>query len=154
LNRSDARTLTPADVDGLMATLCLMHEENGLFELSEGKLRSVVEGAFHPTPAIVVGVIGEPDNIEASIGLGLSQVYYSDDWHLGDLWNYVRPDCRKTDHSKRLVAFAKSFAGKMRMKLITGVVSRHRTDAKIELYRRLVGPLTGALFLYDPESQS
>jgi hypothetical protein len=145
--------LAPADVDGLIATLRLMHGENGLFALTEDKLRRLIVGSFDPANGMTIGVIGQPDNIEASIGIGLSQVYYSEDWHVGDFWNYVRSDCRKTDHSKKLVEFAKSFAGRMRMKLITGVVAFHRTDAKIELYRRLVGPMAGALFLYDPESK-
>jgi GNAT superfamily N-acetyltransferase len=149
----NVRYLTAPDVDGLMAALRLMHAENGLFALSEGRLMETINAALDPDHAISVGVIGAPDNIEASIGLGLSQVYYSDEWHVGDFWNYVRPDYRKTDHSKKLIEFAKSFSDGMQMKLITGVVSTHRTDAKIELYRRLVGPLAGALFIYEPKGQ-
>lgn len=154
MTQSLVRLITPADVDGVMAAIRLMHAENGLFPLCEAKIRNTINGALNPSIfylPTVIGVIGSPDNIEATICLVVSQLHYTEERHLADVWNFVRPDCRKTAHNKELLKFAKECSDNLGLKFLAGVVSGERTDAKIELYRKRVGQVVGALFVYEPK---
>ena len=98
----------------------------------------------------MIGVIGTPTDMQATIGLMVSRIYYTDEWHLGDLWVFVRPDCRKSTHAKALLEFGKRTASDLGLKFMSGVVSNARTEEKMRLYRRRLGTSVGGYFLYDP----
>ncbi len=146
------RLATVGDAPEIMACLRVMHEENGLFAFSEQRVRDIIDLAVNPRPEVpippMIGVIGEPDDIQATICLMLTNLYYTDDYHLGDMWNFIRPDCRKKMYIDKLLDFAKSCADKTGFKLMTAVVSNKRTAAKIRLYERHFGPPVGAFFVY------
>lgn len=151
------RGATPADESELLSLLNEMHVENGMFSLSESKLRDVVARAVRPNlhapgaSPIVAGVIGDPGRVEASIGLTLGQWWYTDDWHIEDIWNYVRVPYRQSKNAKALIEFSKQAQAKMKMKLMVGVLSHTRTAAKIHLFERRLGPMVGAIFSWPPQ---
>lgn len=134
----------------------LLHDENGIFPLSERKVFAAIDRAFDGmeghgvgSPA-VVGVIGGPGQIEASIFLSVEQPNYSDEWHIIEYWNFVHPDYRSpAGRAPALLEWAKKVSEQMGLPMIIGIVSNERTSAKIRLYERHVRHV-GAFFLHDP----
>jgi len=134
----------------------LCHDENGIFPLSERKVMAAIDRALNSmeghgegSPA-VVGVIGPPGQIEASLFLSVEQPNYSDAWHLIEYWNFCHPDFRApAGRASALLEWAKTVSAKMQLPVIIGIVSNERTNAKIRLYERHVKHV-GAFFLHDP----
>ena len=142
-----------ADEEELMAMCRRLHRENGVFEFDDDKVRSILHKCFDRTGAIV-GVIGEPGHIEASICLMISNLYYTADWHLDEFWNFVDADYRRSHNAEALVRFAKDCADKMHIPLLIGIITNRHMAGKVRLYRRLLGSPTGAFFLYNSNWKS
>jgi GNAT superfamily N-acetyltransferase len=77
----------------------------------------------------------------------MEEVYYSDDYQIVELWNYVRPDCRKSDFAKRLIEFAKKCSTDTGMDLTIGIISNARMEAKCRLYGRML-PKAGEFYVW------
>lgn len=148
----EIRIATPDDFQEIFRVSCILHNENGQHPFSEWKARHVIWKGVNRDNAII-GVIGEPDNIKALIYLVIDSVYYSDESQLLELWNFVRPDCRKTDYAKRMIQFAKRCADETGLDLTIGVISNERLEAKERLYARLL-PKGGTFFIYRPPLKS
>src|ERR1700744_3433227 len=103
---SDVRLAVRDDRDSVLSLCRTLHDENGLFSLSERKLERLVDRYFAQDRAII-GVIGPVGNVEGSVYLAIEEPYYSDDLHLCEFWNVVHPDHRKSNHAKQLIEFAK-----------------------------------------------
>lgn len=145
------RIATPEDEEPVMAMCRRLHTENGLFSLNEDKIRALLHRCYKKEGTIV-GVIGEPGHIEASTCLMISDYYYTDEWHLGELWNYVEESFRKgTDNAEALIEFGKACAVKMNLPFITGVITNKQMAGKVRLYRRLLGYPSGAFFCYNSQ---
>lgn len=144
----DIRIATQADFQEIFRVCCLLHEENGAHEFSEWKARHLIWRGVNRDNAII-GVIGPSDNVKGLIFLSLEPVYYSDEHQLLELWNYVRPDCRRSDYAKRLIQFAKRCADETGLHLTIGVISDTRLEAKARLYAREL-PKGGVFFIYKP----
>lgn len=142
------------DLDSLMSCLRMMHEENGLFSLAENRVLGVIEQCLNPPPDAalppIIGVVGKLGDVEATICLTLTQFFYTNQWHMTDLWCFIRPDSRKKNHIQALLEFAKSCADKVNLPLLTGVISNKRTEAKIRIFSRHFGSPLGSAFLYQP----
>jgi hypothetical protein len=139
--------------EGELMTLCaLLHGENGVFPMSEYKVRDMLKGALNgPVEKRrgLVGVIGEPGHIEGSIYLDIGALWYSDALCLIEQWNYVLPAYRKSNASRDLIAFAKSISDRFGLPLLIGVLSTERTEAKVRLYRRQLGDPVGVYFAHN-----
>lgn len=141
------RLAQPEDEDGLVELCHLLHEENGLFPLSEPKVRALVKRATDRQGGII-GVIGDPGQPVAGIQLAIDQMYYSDQWFLNEGFNFVRPDHRKSDFAVRLIEYAEMCSDRMRLPLMMGLLTNHRTEQKIRLYERRRLEKAGAYFVY------
>lgn len=141
------RLATEADIPEILRLCVLLHEENGLASMSEEKVTGLVWRCISRHGGLI-GVIGEPGELEAMIALQIDSLWYTDHEILSELFNFVRADCRRTDHAKRLVAFAKLTAEGMGLPLFIGVISNHRTKAKVRLYQRQLGEPAGAFFIH------
>lgn len=151
---SPVRKAVPDDEEELMQMCRALHAENGIFPLSEWRIRNLLHRAFgkvEPSDAMV-GVIRRSNVIEGMILMLIGQFYYTDDWCLEELFNYVRPEYRKSTNAKDLVSFGKRCADELGIPLVIGIVSNERTKAKIELYRRQLGDPIGAYFVHRPAS--
>lgn len=141
------RLATLEDVDGLIEHCRLLHGENGLFGLSERKVAGLLDRGLRQEGAII-GVIGD-EAPEASIYLSIEQPYYSEDWHLMELWNFVMPPrTHRAGHAKRLIEFAKYCSDEMQMPLVIGVLSNQRVEAKVRLYERQLEK-AGVFFVHN-----
>jgi len=146
----EVRLAVPADEDKIVAMITMLHDENGLFPLSERKVRDYMQRAFLGQGAMI-GVIGDVGDPVASIYLGIEQPYYSDTWYLNEAWNFVHPDYRKPGYAKKLLEWAKAGAKTLDIPLMIGIVSNHRTEAKIRLYERQLEK-AGAFFVWNRDS--
>lgn len=146
MSDDEIRIATPDDFQEIFRVCCLLHKENGQHSFSEWKVRHIIWKGVNRDDAII-GIIGEPKNIKAIIYLVVDRVYYSDECQLLELWNFVRPDCRKTDYAKRMIKFAKRCADETGLHLTIGIISDDRLAAKERLYARLL-PKGGTFFVY------
>jgi hypothetical protein len=124
-----------------------LHKENGLMAMDEEAISKAATNAVLGTDG-VVGVIGAPGHIEGLIFLQLRQFWYSNEMHLEELLNFVKPQYRRSENAKALIEFAKTAATRLDVPLLIGVLSNGQTEAKIRLYRRQLGQPAGAFFLF------
>ena len=157
---SIVRGATAADEPQLWVLLRQMWDENGLFPMSETKVQFYLDRVLRPEsvapedtgPRGVIGVIGPSSYIEGAIMLILAPVWYSDSISLQDCINYVREDCRQSDHAKALISYSKHMTDEIRkahhdFQMMVGIVSTKRTAAKVRLYRKQLAEI-GSFFLY------
>lgn len=153
-NLPTVRIAQPSDVEEVVSMCRRLHNENGVFALNEAKVRNCLQRCFDRAGTIV-GVIGAPGSIEASTCMEFSTFYYTDDWHLSELWNFVEKDHRHgTYNAEALIDFCKKCADHMQMPLFTGIVTNKQMAGKVRLYRRLLGYPVGAYFLYNSHWRS
>ncbi len=126
------------------------HKDNGQFSLAMPKVEAMIDKAFNGGGAII-GVVGK-EQIEGMLVLLISQFWYSYDWCLEELENYVRPQFRKSTHAKDMINFGQRCSDELGIPLVIGVVSNERTRAKMELYRRQLGEPCGGYFLHKPKT--
>lgn len=129
----------------------LLWEENGLFPMDDNRVRGTLRMAFNKQGGLL-GVIGEPGSIEAMIYMLLSQFWYSEAWHLEELFAWVHPEHRKSMNARHLIAFAKKCSDEIGIPLLMGVISNERTAAKVHLYERQFSKSAGSFFLYGAKT--
>lgn len=150
LTISPVRKAIPSDEPELMDMCHKLWKENGVFSFSERKVQAVLQSAWNGLGGII-GVIGEPGKIEGSICLTIGDYFYTDDFNLSELWNFVLPEYRKSTNAKELIRFAVRCSDEIGIPLIIGVLSNERTAAKVGLYKRLLGDPAGGFFVYHPD---
>jgi hypothetical protein len=148
------RIATPEDETALLAMCRRLWSENGLFSYNEEKVRDCLHKCYARKSAgdtpVIVGVIENNDGIiEASTCLTCSDYFYSDDWHLAELWNFVDEPYRKSKNIDALLEFGKGCAVKMGIPYITGIITNKSMAGKVRKYRRLLGHPAGAFFIYN-----
>lgn len=141
------RLAVPADEDKIVAMIKLLHDENGLFPLSERRVRDYMQRFFQKQGALI-GVVGPEGDPVGSIYLEIGQPYYSECWYLNEAWNFVHPDHRRSDYAKQLLGWAKKMSTDMHLPLMIGIVSNHRTEAKVRLYEKQLEK-AGAFFVWN-----
>ena len=143
---SGVRIANKSDENGIYELLTLQHRECGLFPLSSSKVRTQIAYYANKNNGLI-GVIDGASGIEATVGLSLTQPWYSDDWHLSEMWNFVHPKHRSGTHAVNLINFSKWCADNMTIPLLIVAIENIRTEAKMRMYKRMV-PKSGSLFLY------
>jgi hypothetical protein len=152
---SVVRNAKPADRQEIWRLFLQGHRENGQFTLAPEKVDWFLNRALFPElipewdsgARGVVGVIGDVGKLEALAVLFIGTFWYSHDRHLEEYIVYVDPECRRSHHAVSLVSWMKAQSDRIRVPLVTGIISNERTEAKCRLYRRLV-PKIGEFFLY------
>ena len=155
-NPSIVRKATPDDRAGIWELFDMVHEENAILSQSKPKINWLLDRILHPERIPdwdngtrgFIGVIGEVGKLEGLILLCLGMLWYSDDIILEEYVNFVHPEHRNSNHAKTLISYARHLADNTGIPLMIGVVSNHRTAAKIRLYKRQL-PEAGSYFLYN-----
>jgi hypothetical protein len=148
---NDIRIAGPEDYQEAFRIACLLHHENGQHSFSEPKVKEFIWHGCNRLNAMI-GVIGPPANLKAMIYLQIQPIFYSDEFQLGEVFNYVRPDARKSDYAKRMIRFAKKCSEETGLCLLIGIISDHRLAAKSRLYDREL-PKGGTFYNYRPKSK-
>jgi len=138
-----------SDEPEIMLLLNQMHAEGGLMPLDHAEASATFHRAFNRQGGIL-GVIGESGDIKAMIFLLISRFWYSKQFHLEELFNFVRPDVRKAKeaYAQRLIEFAKKCSDEIKLPLTIGVLTNIRMEGKVRLYQRELGVPAGAWFVY------
>ena len=155
---SIVRIAKPWDAPEIWRLFLQLHRENGLFAIAPQKVTVLMDRALHPEgilptdigPRAQIGVIGNPGRLEAVVFVLISSFWYSNDLHLEELLVYVDPECRATCHAKACVNWMKGLADGLEIPLLTGIISKERTAAKIRLYDRML-PRIGAFYFYPQD---
>ena len=147
------RTAQPDDEEGIMVLSRLIHQEIGMFNLNEDKVRNMIRPLLYKHLGII-GVVGKKDNLEAMILLRVATNWYSDTPFLEEMSVFVKPEFRNATVSRvhTMIEFAKKAADGLDLPLMIGVLSNQRTNAKVELYEKHFGVPAGAFFIYGAKT--
>jgi hypothetical protein len=143
----------PEEVHEVMEGALRACAENGFVNVNQVKLLQQVWAGLNLDNGFV-GIIGEPGKIEGGILLRVTEMWYSDDRVLEEKAIFILPEYRnaKGGRARRLCEFAKRAAKMLEMPLLIGVLSNHRTEAKVRMYERQFGKPDGAFFLYNAKT--
>ena len=141
------RLARPEDEEAIYRLLVLMHEENGLFAMDDETVKDLIHDIVSNKKG-VVGVIVEGDELQGAICLMINNLWYTREYCISDLFNFVAPAYRKSTRAKSLIQFAKTYADEIGIPLFMGIVSNVRTEAKIKLFERQMEK-AGAFFIYN-----
>ena len=145
---------TMEDLDPMMELAMMACEENGFVNPNPTKLLEQIYAALVQDHGLI-GIIGKPnEKIEGAVLLRISKMWYSDQDILEEKAIFIHPDYRnaKGGRARRLVEFSKEASDYLKIPLIIGVLSNHRTEAKVRLYERQFGKASGAFFLYNAQT--
>lgn len=145
---------TPKDVDDIMNLALSACDENGFVDPNPLKLLQEIWPALHLDRG-VVGIIGqEGAQVEGAILLRIGTMWYSDLEVLDEKAIFIHPEYRsaKGGRARKLCEFAKQVADSLGIPLVIGVLSNHRTEAKVRLYERQFGKSCGAFWLYGAKT--
>jgi hypothetical protein len=140
-----------SDVDPMMELALKACDENGFVDPNPLKLLAEIYPALVLDNGLVGIIQDEGGKIEGAVLLRIGSMWYSDNPVLEEKAIFVDPDCRsaKGGRARRLCEFSKQAADALGIPLIIGVLSNHRTEAKVRLYERQFGKPSGAFFLYN-----
>lgn len=152
---SIVRVAKPEDRHEVWRLFLQGHRENGQFSLAPEKVDFFLSRALFPNmipewdagPRGAIGVIGDVGSLEGLVFVTVSTYWYSHDKHIEEFIVYVDPECRRSSHARALVDWMKHQSDLTGLPLVTGIISNHRTEAKVALYSRML-PKVGAFFLY------
>lgn len=141
------RLVEKADVPAILALGEDLHRENGLMPLSRARIEGALLRALNrDITGCVIGPVGAP---EALMLLTIGQFWYSDKQHLEELFVYVDPRYRSSTRARALLEYAKRCSDELGVPLLIGAVSNIQTKAKMRLYRKVFGEISGFYFLHN-----
>ena len=146
----------PKDVHPMMEMAMKACGENGFVDPNPEKLLAEIWPALNLDNGLIGIIQDEGGKLEAAILLRITTMWYSDAQVIEERAIFVDPDCRsaKGGRARRLCEFSKQAAAELGLPLLIGVLSNHRTEAKVRLYERQFGKPTGAFFLYHAHTGS
>lgn len=145
------RVGTPEDLPGLMVLAEEVARENGITQPDFDKIASEMWASLHQELGIV-GVVGDPGQpLEAFVLLRIGQTWYSANPIIEERTVFVSKNFRsaKGGRARKLCEFSKKVAEELGMGLLIGILSNQRTQAKVELYKRVFGEPAGAFWLHN-----
>ena len=154
--RPHVRIATPDEIDAVMELAVMGCEENAFTSYNKVKVLQDVWAALNLDKGIC-GVIGVPGSqpLEGAVLLRIGTVWYSDDPSVEERAIFVHPQFRSArgGRAARLAEFSMDVSDQLGMPLTIGVLSNHRTAAKVRLYSRIMGKPAGAYWIYAPGSR-
>ena len=144
----------PEDVDDIMGLAMAACEENGFVVPNPMKLLGEIWPALNRDRGIV-GVVGTPgQKPHGAILLRIGQLWYSEEPILEEKAVFISPAYRaaKGGRARKLCEFGKKVADELGIPLTIGILSNHRTEGKVRMYKRIFGQPAGAYFLYGSQT--
>ena len=154
------RISRPDEEEKIFRVLMQMAEEIALAPVNETKVRAMIRRCSGPAAGEVrdgvIGLIDAPGGkIAATVGMIHNQWWYTNSWHVEEVWSFVHPDHRPDhrreengpNYARALIQFSRWWGEQLGCPVLMGVMSTERTLGKIRLYAREI-PLVGALFLH------
>lgn len=146
----------PEDVHPMMELALQACEENGFVDPNPQKLLAEIWPALNLDHGLVGIIQDGGGQLEGAILLRVGPMWYSDANVLEERAIFIHPEFRnaKGGRARRLCEFSKRAADALEVPLMIGVLSNHRTEAKVRLYERQFGKPSGAFFLYNARTGS
>jgi len=154
--RPHVRVATVDEVHAVMALALMGTAENGFVP---GNPLKILENVY-PSLSLdhgIVGVIGAPGaELEGAVLLRIGPLWYSDADILEEKAIFIHPAYRNArgGRAARLCEFSMECADMLGLPLCIGVLSAHRTAAKVRMYSRMLGEPSGAYWVYMPNSRA
>ena len=150
----NVRIGVPEDIHPMMDLALQACDENGFVNPNPQKLLAEIWPALNLSSGIVGIIQDEGSGLEGAILLRIGTMWYSDEQVLEEKAIFIHPNYRsaKGGRARRLCEFSKNAADELGIPLIIGVLSNHRTEAKVRLYERQFGKPSGAFFLYNAQT--
>jgi hypothetical protein len=144
----------PEDVHPMMELALQACEENGFVDPNPQKLLAEIWPALNLDHGLVGIIQDGGGQLEGAILLRVWPMWYSDADVLEERAIFIHPEFRsaKGGRARRLCEFSKRAADALEIPLMIGVLSNHRTEAKVRLYERQFGKPSGAFFLYNAQT--
>jgi hypothetical protein len=141
----------PEDIHPMMELALQACEENGFVDPNPQKLLAEIWPALNLDHGLVGIIQDGGGQLEGAILLRVGPMWYSDANVLEERAIFIHPEFRnaKGGRARRLCEFSKRAADTLEVPLMIGVLSNHRTEAKVRLYERQFGKPSGAFFLYN-----
>jgi hypothetical protein len=145
-----------SDVHPMMDLALKACDENGFVDPNPQKLLAEIWPALNLDNGLVGIIQDGGGELEGAILLRIGTMWYSDTPVLEERAIFIHPDYRsaKGGRARRLCEFSKKAADTLDLPLVIGVLSNHRTEAKVRLYERQFGRPSGAYFLYNARTGS
>jgi|SRR5262245_10454358 len=145
------RLAEPDDYPQIIEMATALHEENGHAAIDHDVAEATLMQAINRQQSII-GIIGPVGDIQGIVFLRFFSFWYTREVGLEELFLYVPPEHRRgTGNAKALLSFAKSTAKRLGLPLMIGVLSNHRTKAKLKLYEKHLGEPVGGYFFVQPK---
>lgn len=138
---------TLSDLPEFMRLFKIMHAENGMFDLDEDCVRETFNRAVKNKEGVIGLIKGPLGDVRAMLFLLVTRYYYTQQFHLEELFNFVSPEFRKTNYADTLLRYAIHCQKQLSIPLVIGVLTGSRMEAKVRLYRRRLGMPSGAFFV-------
>jgi len=148
------RVANKDDVHDVMALTMSCHVENGFVNADPIKILQELWPALIGEGGVVGIIGGRGKPLEGCVVLRTGKMSYSNEDVLEEKFLFVHPEYRsaKGCRARLLAEFTKRIADGLGIPLIIGVISSHRTEAKVRLYKRLFGEPAGVFFLYGAKT--
>jgi hypothetical protein len=147
---------TPDDIHDVMTAAVQAIDEIGLVNPDPERLLGDIWPALNQDGGLI-GIICKSDGKpEGGVLLRVGKMWYSNQDVLEERVIFILPEFRnaKPSRAKMLCAFSKKAAEDLGLPLLIGVMSNVRTEAKVKMYERQFGKPTGAVFLYNANSET
>jgi N-acetylglutamate synthase-like GNAT family acetyltransferase len=145
------RLATTEDMSEVMRLAITACEENAFLNASAAALAKEIWPALAGDHGLCP-VIGRPGGeIEGLALLRIGAMWYApDEVVLEEKCIFIYPQFRaaKGGRARRLVEYSKHAADVLGVPLIVGIMSNTKTEAKVRLYRRILGEPSGAFWLH------
>ena len=148
------RVGTPEDFYPVMEMALMVCKENGIAHPNLDKIVADIWPSLHQDGGLL-GVIGKPgEPLEGFVLLRVTTLWYTDFEILEEKTVFVRPEFRSASggRARKLCEFSKKVQQELKMPLLIGVISNHRTESKVRLYQRVFGKPAGAFFLHGAQT--
>lgn len=149
------REAKPEDLEEIMRLSIASAEENNISDPDVNLLEDEVRAGVARSGGVIGVIGGAPGTrLEAIIILRLGALWYNAEPIIQDNVIFVDPEFRaiKGGRARKLVEWAKVTAEKLGIPLAIGVLSNIRTEAKIRLFERVLGPPAGVYFLHNAKT--
>lgn len=138
-NPYGVRHVDGSEIDPLVAAVTEIFGEVAVQPVSESRVRDLCVRCMTDG---VVGVVGHPGEIQASIGIEIAYFDYSEEIHLRIAWIGVLPPWRRSNHAATLLRFARWFHAGIerrsgqRVPCVADIVTTSDLDRKIRSFGR------------------
>jgi hypothetical protein len=139
---------TLSDLPEFMRLFKIMHHENGMFDLDEDCVRETFNRAVKNKEGVIGLIKGPLGDLRAMLFLLVTRYYYTQQFHLEELFNFVAPEHRRTNYADALLKYADHCQKSLGIPLVIGVLTNNRMEGKVRKYSRHFGMPAGAFFVH------